>query len=290
MVVKVQDTEILSSRLTQEYGLRHPFVGAGMAFIAHEQLAAAVSNAGGMGVLGASPDPAESLPVMVERARALTSEPIGVDLICADTGFGPASTDEHIDVCVQLGIPLVVFHHDPPPSRWVNALHAGGGRVWMQAPSKELAQAAVDIGVDGIVAQGSEAGGHARGRDRLHDLLPAIRREWPDMLVLAAGGISDGTAAAAAFRAGADGVWVGTALVAAEEANAHPEYKRRLIASPGKTLRSTAFGPEWPDQPYRLLATPAVLNASAKDHNAELHTSRAIGHTQLFPHSANVSY
>jgi len=177
-------TDLLRSRLTREYGLQHPFVGAGMAFIAHEQLAAAVSNAGGLGVLGASPDPAESLPVMVERARALTSGPIGVDLICADTGFGPASTDEHIDACVQLGVPLVVFHHDPPPSRWVDALHAGSGRVWMQASSKEIAEAAVDMGVDGIVAQGSEAGGHARGRDRLHDLLAAIRREWPDMLVL----------------------------------------------------------------------------------------------------------
>ena len=76
------------------------------------------------------------------------------------------------------------------------------------------------------------------------------------MLLLGAGGISDGTAAAAALRAGADGVWVGTALVAAVEANAHPEYKRRLIDSPGKTLRTNAFGPEWPDQPYRPAGHP----------------------------------
>jgi nitronate monooxygenase len=284
------DTELLRGRLTSEYGLQHPFVGAGMAFIAHEELAAAVSNAGGLGVLGASPDPAKSLPVMVERARALTSRPIGVDLICADTGLGPASTHEHVDACVQLGVPLVVFHHDPPPSRWVEALHAGGARVWMQASSKELARAAIEIGVDGIVAQGSEAGGHARGRDRLHELLPAVRREWPDMLVLGAGGIADGSSAAAAFRAGADGVWVGTALVVAEEANAHPEYKRRLIASPGKTCRTDAFGPEWPGQLYRLLATETVQTAAAKDRTAQSHANRAIGHTQLFPHSANISY
>src|ERR1700757_1057124 len=86
------DVAPVPTRLTREYGLRHPFVGAGMGFIAHEQLAAAVTNAGGLGVLGASPDPAESLPVMVERLRALTSGPFGVDLICADAGFGPAST------------------------------------------------------------------------------------------------------------------------------------------------------------------------------------------------------
>ena len=250
------DVPALQTRLTREYGLRHPFVGAGMGFIAHEQLAAAVTNAGGLGVLGASPDPAASLIVMVERLRALTCGPFGVDLICADTGFGPASTEEHIDACVQLDVPLVVFHHDPPPARWVGMLRAAGIRVWMQASSPGIASAVIELGVDGIVAQGSEAGGHARGRIPLHILLRTIRHKWPDMLVLGAGGISDGTVAAAALCAGADGVWVGTALVAAVEANAHPEYKRRLIDSPGRTLRSTAFGPEWPDQPYRLLATP----------------------------------
>ena len=283
------DVAPVPTRLTREYGLRHPFVGAGMGFIAHERLAAAVTNAGGLGVLGASPDPPGSLPVMVERLRALTSGPFGVDLICADTGFGPASTDLHIDVCIQLNVPLVVFHHDPPPPRWVSTLRAAGVPVWMQASSPELAAAAIELGVTGIVAQGSEAGGHARGHIALLALLAAIRHKWPDMLLLAAGGISDGTAAAAALRAGADGVWVGTALVAAEEANAHPEYKRRLIESPGKTLRTNAFGPEWPNQPYRLLATPAVRNAAASN-SAEAQQHATIGRTRLFPHSVNVPY
>src|ERR1700760_5193416 len=172
----------LPTRLTREHGLRHPFVGAGMGFVAHEQLAAAVTNAGGLGVLGASPDPPASLAVMVERLRALTSGPFGVDLICADTGLGPASTDKHIDACVQLDVPLVVFHHDPTPARWVNTLRAAGVHVWMQASSPDLASPAIELGVNGIVAQGSEAGGHARGRIPLHALLRTIRRSWPDML------------------------------------------------------------------------------------------------------------
>jgi NAD(P)H-dependent flavin oxidoreductase YrpB (nitropropane dioxygenase family) len=280
----------LQTRLTREYDIRYPLVGAGMGFIAHEQLAAAVTNAGGLGVLGASPDPAESLAVMVERLRALTSGPFGVDLICADTGLGPASTDAHIDECVRLNVPLVVFHHDPPPARWVSALRAAGIRVWMQASSPEIASTAIGFGVNGIVAQGSEAGGHARGRIPLQALLRTIRHSWPDMLLLAAGGISDGTTVAAALRAGADGVWVGTALVAATEANAHPEYQRRLVDSPGKTLRTNAFGPEWPDQPYRLLATPAVHSAGVSAHSAEQPQGATIGRTRLFPHSANMSY
>jgi len=284
------DAAILRTRLTREYGVRHPFVGAGMGFVAHEQLAAAVTNAGGLGVLGASPDPADSLVVMVERLRGLTSGPFGVDLICADTGFGPASTDAHIDACVQLGVPLVVFHHDPPPAHWVGTLRAAGARVWMQASSPQLAAEAIRVGVDGIVAQGSEAGGHARGRIPLQTLLRMIRDNWPDILLLAAGGISDGTAAAAALREGADGVWVGTALVAAVEANARPEYKRRLVDSPGKTLRTNAFGPEWPDQPYRLLATRAVRIAYANVRGAEPQKQDTIGRTRLFTHSTNTPY
>jgi nitronate monooxygenase len=151
-VSALPDAPAPETRLTREYGIRHPFVRAGMGFIAHERLAAAVTNAGGLGVLGASPDPADSVPVMVERLRALTSGPFGVDLICAETGFGPASTDRHIDVCVQLNVPLVVFHHDPPPARWISTLRAAGIRVWMQASSPELATAAIELGVNGIVA------------------------------------------------------------------------------------------------------------------------------------------
>src|ERR1700757_5511756 len=146
-----------------------------MGVIAHERLAAAVPKAGVLGVLRAAPDPPGSLPVMVERLRALTSGPFGVDLICADTGFGPASTDSHIDVCIQLNVPLVVFHHDPPPPRWVSTLRAAGVPVWMQASSPELAAAAIELGVTGIVAQGSEAGGHARGHIPLLALLAATR-------------------------------------------------------------------------------------------------------------------
>src|ERR1700740_1714472 len=125
----IDNGHALETRLTREYGIRHPFVGAGMGFIAHERLAAAVTNAGGLGVLGASLDPADSLPFMVERLRALTSGPFGVDFICADTGFGPATTDAHIDACVQLDVPLVVFHHDPPPARLGGPVRAAGVRV-----------------------------------------------------------------------------------------------------------------------------------------------------------------
>jgi nitronate monooxygenase len=286
----IADSAVIPTRLTHQYGLRYPFVGAGMGFVAHERLAAAVTNSGGLGVLGASPDPPESLPVMVERLRRLTSGPFGVDLVCAQTGFGPACTRAHIDACIRLALPLVTFHHDLPRADWISALKAAGVRVWMQVSSPELAAGAIGLGVDGLVAQGSEAGGHARGMIRLQPLLQEIRHNWPDRLLLGAGGICDGASAAAVLRAGADGVWVGTRLVAAHEANAHPEYQRRLVESDGATLRTNVFGPEWPDQPYRLLATPAVRSADAGRGTDTSPRGGAIGRTRLFPHSANQAY
>jgi nitronate monooxygenase len=282
----------IETRLTREYGIRYPFVGAGMGFVAHEQLAAAVTQAGGLGFLGASPDPPPSLPVMVQRLRQLCDGPFGVDLICADLPQGPATVDEHIELCVELGVQLVAFHHDPPPRRWVQRLAAAGARVWMQASSLDLAAAALELGVDGIVAQGMEAGGHSRSTTPLAELLVRVRERFPDALLLAAGGISTGERAAAALRAGADGVWVGTRLVASREAHAHPEYQRRLVEEAADTVVTTAFGPEWPGQPYRLLPSGTVRAwAGREDQIPDPPPGPAvIGHTRMFPHSLNLPY
>ena len=280
----------ISTRLTRDQGLRHPFVSAGMGFVAHPALAAAVADAGGLGMVGATPDPPESLPVMVAELRALTDEPWGVDLICADTGLGPATTDEHIEACTTSEVPLVVFHHDPPPRRWVDRLAAAGVSVWMQVSSVALADAATGLGITGLVAQGAEAGGHNRATVGLHRLLTELRDRYPDRLIVAAGGIADGDAVADAIRAGADGVWVGTRLVASHEAYAHAEYKRRLVAARGPAMTTTAFGPEWPDQAYRVLPTRTVAEWTGREIPHPPPGPAVIGHTRLFPHSANLPY
>ncbi len=286
------DDDRISTRLTHEYGLRHPLVNAGMGFVAHPALAAAVANAGGLGMLGATPDPAASLPVMVGELRALTTMPWGVDLICADTGLGPACTDDHIEACVALGVPLVVFHHDPPPRRWISRLVGAGTRVWMQVSSISLAEVAVELGVEGLVGQGAEAGGHARGTVRLRALVEQLRARYPERLIVAAGGIADGAAVARAIRAGADGVWVGTRLVASREAHAHSEYQRRLVTATGPAVTTTAFGPEWPGERYRLLPTPRVVEWAGREREIPDPPPgpAVIGHTRLFPHSANLPY
>lgn len=287
-----EDDHRITTRLTRRYGVRHPLVNAGMGFVAHPALAAAVANAGGLGMLGATPDPPASLPVMVAEMRASTANPWGVDLINAETGLGPACMDEHVEACVALGVPLVVFHHDPPPRRWVSTLTAAGARVWMQVSSIALAEAAIDLGMEGLVGQGAQAGGHARGTVGLHALVGQLRARYPQRLIVAAGGIADGAAVAAAIRAGADGVWVGTRLVASREAYAHPEYQRRLVAAAGPAVTTTAFGPEWPGERYRLLPTPRVAECAGREHEMPdpPRGPAVIGRTRLFPHSANMPY
>ena len=279
------------TRLTREYGVRHPFVGAGMGFIAHEQLAAAVTNAGGLGVLGASPDPADSLIVMVERLRALTCGPFGVDLICADTGFGPASTDEHIDACVQLDVPLVVFHHDLPPVRWVSTLRTAGIRVWMQASSPRTRR------------------GCNRTRCR-RDSRSGQRGRWPRPRAHPVALVVADDPTQVARHAGVGGRWhirrdrsprlpwvwapteSGWAPPWSPPRKPTPTQSTSVDSSilPVEQWRTNAFGPEWPDQPYRLLATPVVRSAEAGVGGTDLREDRPIGRTRLFPHSVNMPY
>src|SRR5262245_7906599 len=123
----------LETRLTREYGVRYPFVSAGMGFVSYPPLVTAVSNAGGIGVLGNAVEPPPSTQMLVRMIAEGTSGLFGVDLLHDATAFGPATTDAHIDVCVAEGVKLVVFHFNVPPRQWVDRLHAGGCRVWQQA-------------------------------------------------------------------------------------------------------------------------------------------------------------
>src|SRR5262249_34679521 len=158
-----------------------------------------------------------ALQGLIRQIRALTDRPFGVDLFnaVAFEGTVPLVTDDHIAVCIAERVKLVVFFWETPEGDWVRRLHDAGARVWMQVGTVEGARAAVDVGVDALIAQGSESGGHVRGafegdpRPRA-ELLPAILDAVAPRLVLAAGGIADGRRLADALLDGADGAWVGT--------------------------------------------------------------------------------
>lgn len=257
---------MLQTKLTKDYGLEFPFVSAGMGFLALPELAAAVSNAGGLGLLGVAPAPPPGMQAMIQATRSLTSRTFGVDLIIADTAFGPSTTDEHIEVCISEGINVVVFFWNLPSKGWINKLHAGGSKVWIQIGSLDQAKNAVDLGADAIMVQGSEAGGHNHSTASLFSLVPTIIDAVAPVPVIAAGGIADGRGVAAALALGADGVCVGTRLVASLEAYAHDEYKSRIVkAKLADVTRTQIFGREWPDQPMKVIRNRVVSEWAGRD-------------------------
>jgi NAD(P)H-dependent flavin oxidoreductase YrpB (nitropropane dioxygenase family) len=154
-----------------------------------------------------------------------------------------------------MSISVVSFHWGHPPSEFVAALHQGGIKVWEQVGSVAAAKVAVYSGIDLIIAQGSEAGGHNYGSLPTFVLVPAIVEAVLPVPVVAAGGIVTGRQVAAALVLGADAVSIGTRFVASEEAFAHATYKRRLVAAAGTDTRlSSVYGPDMPHfNPMRVL-------------------------------------
>jgi NAD(P)H-dependent flavin oxidoreductase YrpB (nitropropane dioxygenase family) len=290
----------LTTRLTQQYGLAYPFVAAGMGFVALPQLVAAVSNAGGLGVLGVAPEPPPAVGIRVSQIRALTSRPFGLDFFVdtASPPIGETTVDGHISEVVAAktaGAPIavVVFHFNPPKPQWVTTLQAAGVKVWIQVPSVAAALEGLNLGgtgvrADALVVQGREAGGHNKSLVPLGQLLRDVRRAvGSNVLLVAAGGIARGVDVVEAMTHGAEGVWVGSRLVASTEAHAHPEYKQRLVAAGKKeAVTTTLFGPELPCRSYRVLRTQVVdqsLSVQGQVCNNPANYNPPLGTTTLFP-------
>ena len=203
-----------TNEFTALVGCRYPLQQAGMGGSATPELAAAVSEAGALGMLGAGGIPADAVADLLNRAGALTSAPIGVNFLMPFVD--PAS----VEVAAER-VRVVEFFYGEPDAGLVERAHRGGAVVSWQVGSRREAQAAVAVGVDLLVAQGVEAGGHVRGEVGLVALLDEVL-EVADVPVLAAGGIASAEAVAGVLAAGAAGARVGTRFLAAAEANIHP--------------------------------------------------------------------
>ena len=251
---------MLKTAISKALGLETPLINAGMAFVAGPALAAAVSNAGGLGMLGTGMAPAEGLRQMIRATRALTNRPFGVDLI------GTFTEDAHIDVLVEEAVPVAVFFWDLPTKDAVARLRRAGVRFWMQVGRMSEAADAVARGAEALIVQGSEAGGHNRSEAPLAQLLPRLRVAHPNVPMIAAGGIFDGASMAAALCLGAEAVWCGARFLASSEANAHAGYKQAVVdAGVGGTEITRVFGPEWPGQEMRALTNKAVVAARGRE-------------------------
>ncbi len=248
----------MNTAVCEVLGIEVPIVQAPMGGAVGPRLAAAISNAGGLGTLALWSMDDETLRRQVRETRSLTSKPFAVNL---NMEF---PQEERLEACLEEGVPVISFFwRDPSPL--VSRAKAGGAVVMHTVGNAKDARLAVDCGVDIIVAQGWEAGGHVRGTVATMPLIPAVVDAVGEIPFIAAGGIADGRGLAAALTLGASGVWIGTRFLASEEVAIHPEYQQRLLAA---TENDTAyldnlFDVGWPNAPHRVLRNSTVANWEA---------------------------
>jgi NAD(P)H-dependent flavin oxidoreductase YrpB (nitropropane dioxygenase family) len=245
-------TAIFHTPVCRRLGLTTPVVQAPIGSAATPELAAAVSNAGGLGMLALSWTDPGSIRDRIRATRELTARPFGVNVVLQ------WDQRERISACLEQSVPIVsTFWGDPQP--YAGAIRAGGALHLHTVGSADEARRAVEAGVDAIVAQGWEAGGRVWGEVTTLALVPAVVDAVRPVPVIAAGGIGDGRGVAAALTLGADAAWLGTRFLLAHEANVHPEWRRRIqAATETSTVYSTLFDRGWPDAPHRTLRNSTI--------------------------------
>ena len=248
----------MRTALCDMLGIEIPIVLAPMGGAVGAQLVAAVCNAGGLGTIPLWRADTDALRKQVKEVRSLTNKPFAVNL---NLDF---PQEERLEACLQERVPVISFFWGES-SKLVSRAKAGGAIVMQTVGTAKEARTAVENGVDIVVAQGWEAGGHVWGTVATMALLPAVVDAVAPVPVVAAGGIADGRGFAAALALGASGVWIGTRFLASAEASIHPHYQERLInASEGDTVYlENLFDTSWPNAPHRVLRNKTVTEWEA---------------------------
>ena len=238
--------------LCRRLGIELPIVQAPMGTSVSPALVAAVCNAGGLGMIPGTWVSAKELSQQMTEVAFATEKPFGVNLILVE------KIEANLELALEAGIGIISFFWgDPTP--FVERVHAAGALVMHTVASAAEARKVVNAGVDIVVAQGVEAGGHVWSEVGTMVLVPAVVDAIPGTPVIAAGGIGDGRGAVAALALGAEAAWIGTRFLLAEESFTHPEYRQRLIdARETDTILSKAFDDGWPNAPHRCLINETV--------------------------------
>ena len=273
--------QLFTTPITKMFGIKHPVMLAGMNVAAGPKLAAAVTNAGGIGVIGGVNYTPAQLKKTIEKLKAHLLDkqaPFGVDLLLPQVGGSARKTNYDytkgtlpalIDIIISEGAALFVSAVGVPPKYAVDKLHAAGIPVMNMIGAPKHVKKALDAGVDLICAQGGEGGGHT-GAVSTAILIPAVDelckgKKSPltgaPIEVIAAGGISDGRGLAMSLAMGASAVWVGTRFVACKEAGAPPRHKKGVVgAGYDDTVRSLVYT----GRPMRVIKSPWIMGWETK--------------------------
>jgi len=219
-----------NNRICRLLGIAYPIIGGGMTWVSEAKLCAAVSEAGGIGILAAGNLPAEGLREQIERARELTRKPIGVNIV----GLSP-NCPNHFEIIKELRPDVVTLGADPNFQEHIPILTERGIKVFPLVASVLMARLSQEAGAHAVIPEGQEAGGHISDISTM-PFVPQVK-DAVSIPVIAAGGIGDGRGMAAAFALGAEGVQIGTALLVADECQVHENYKKAVL---GAEDRSTA--------------------------------------------------
>jgi enoyl-[acyl-carrier protein] reductase II len=262
---------MLRTEICDYFGIEYPIVLAGMGGVSMHRLAAAVSNAGGLGVLGGAGLDPQQLRAEIRATRELTDKPFAVDLLAPL----PQMIRPHLPVMIEEGVKIFVAGL-AVPEQFISTMHEHGMKVVVMCGKVRHAQKAEAAGADAVVAQGTEAGGHT-GEIGALALIPQVR-DAVRIPVLAAGGISDGRGIAAALSLGASAVVIGTRFIATFEAQAAEGYRAALVRAtddsttrtrcytgkPARCIRNPYIA-EWEKDPSRIKPFPEQLEVSYRN-------------------------
>lgn len=222
----------MKSRIAELLEIQYPIIQGGMAWVAEYNLASAVSNAGGLGIIGAASAPAEIVREQIIKCKAMTNRPFGVNIMLLNP-----NADEVAQIVVEEGVKVVTTGAGNP-AKYMHMWKEAGVKVIPVVASVAMAKMMERAGADAVVAEGMESGGHI-GQTTTMALVPQVA-DAVSIPVIAAGGIADGRGMAAAFMLGAEGVQMGTRFVAARESIVHENYKQKIIRA--KDIDSTITG------------------------------------------------
>lgn len=222
----------MKNSVTEILGCEYPVIQGGMAWVAEHHLAAAVSEAGGFGIIGAASAPADVVREEIRKCKALTDRPFGVNVMLLNP-----NADEVAKIVIEEGVRAVTTGAGNP-AKYMSAWKEAGVKVIPVVASSAMAVMMERAGADAVVAEGMESGGHI-GSTTTFALLPQVC-DAVNIPVIAAGGIADGRGMAAAFMLGASGVQMGTRFVASKESIVHANYKEKIINA--KDIDSTVTG------------------------------------------------
>ncbi len=223
----------MSNRITDLLGIKYPMLQGGMAWIAESTLASAVSNAGGAGIIAGGSAPIDYLRAEIRKCKELTDKPFGVNVMLMSP-----NAEDLAQLVIDEGVAFVTTGAGNP-GVYIPAWKEAGIKVIPVVPSVALAKRLERIGVDALIAEGTESGGHI-GQNTTMCLVPQVV-DAVEIPVIAAGGIADGRGMAASFMLGAEGVQIGTRFLAAEECQIHANYKNAVLKAKDTDNAITGF-------------------------------------------------